>query len=275
MRDVSYKLDNEQMDNLRQYIDNHYLNKVLQSYVLELTSTDPEDDAGNLQTNSASSAINGQRSNGVHPTPPLPSFNNILDDISFLGPGQMPQPSDSSQFSTDLSMLGPGEIYEPSREMPYSKGGRASLTENMREQASLLLNHRSHTPEKQSSRPEQEESEGEESPDSTERKRLLSTWLSPSKKSFGPVATSARKWSSSSVENIHRTSLTKEESGKAAESSSAQQWVSSLFMKSDSKPCPKGRRSVKKEPSNALTFGRRRGPFRKSSRIVQQGNLLP
>ena len=301
VRDGSYKLDNEQMDKLRRYIENHYLKKALQSHVIDLTSTDPEDDAGNFQANSASSAINGQRSNGVHHMPSLPSLNNAMDDISFLGPGQMPQPSDSSQFSIDLSMLGPGEIHKTVREMPYSKGGRASLTQDIREQASLLLNRRSHTPEKPNqtfSQPRQEESEEESSPDSTERKRLLSTWLSPSKKPFGSVAASARKRSSSSADNIQRTSgsspatanrspnpprnlesklsssFTKVETEKGANSGSAQQWVSSLFMKSDPKPSSKGRRSVKKEPSKAITSGRRRGPYRKSGRSVQQGNLL-
>lgn len=295
MRAGSYKLDNEQMDNLRRYIDNYYLKKALQSHVIDLTSTDPEDDAGNFQ---AECIINGQRSNGVHPTPSLPSLNNPLDDISFLGPGQMPQPSDSPQISIDLSMLGPGEIHD----MPNSKGVRATLTENIREQASSLLNRRSHTPErpnKKSSHSKQEESEEESSPASTERKRLLSTWLSPSKNSFGSVATFARKRSSSSTDNIQRTSgsspstankpqnlsrnsesklfssLTKVETENGAELGSAQQWVSSLFMKSDPKPSPKGRPSVKKEQSKALTSGRRRGPYRKSGRLVQQGNLLP
>lgn len=299
MRAGSYRLDNEQIDNLRRYIENHYLMKALQSHVIDLTSTDPEDDAGNFQ---ADSTINGQRSNGVHPTPSLPSLNNPLDDISFLGPGQMPQPSDSPQISIDLSMLGPGEVHQNSCEWPNSKRVRATLTENIRDQASSLSNRGSHTPEKPDkkfSRSKQEESEGESSPDSTERKRLLSTWLSPSKNSFGSVATSARKRSSSSADNIQRTSgsspstanrpqnlsrnsesklfssLTKVETENGAELGSAQQWVSSLFMKSDPKPSSKGRRSVKKEKSKALTSGRRREPYRKSGRLVQQGNLLP
>ena len=294
VRDGSYKLDNEQMDNLRRYIENHYLKKALQSHVIDLTSTDPEDDAGNSQANSASSAINGQRSNGVHLIPSLPSLKNALDDISFLGPGQMPQTADSSQFSIDLSMLGPGEIHKSVREMPYSKGGRASLTQDIREQASLLLNRRSHTPDQL----KQEESEEESSPDSTERKRLLSTWLSPSKKPSGSVALSAIKRPSPSAVNIQRpsgsspatanrpsnpprdpesklsSSFTKVETEKGANSSSAQQWVSSLFMKSDPKPSSKGRRSVKKEPFKAIISGRRRGPYRKPGRSVQQGNLL-
>lgn len=296
VRDGSYKLDNEQMDNLRQYIENHYLKKALRSHVIDLTSTDPEDDAGKCQATYTSSTINVQNSNGVHPTPSLPSLNNALDDISFLGPGQMPQSSDSSQFSIDLSMLGPGEVHKPSSEMPKSKGGRASLTENIREQASLHLNRRSHTPERPNSKNSQtkQDSEEEPSPDSTERKRLLSTWLSPSKKSFGFVATSAGKRSSSSAESIQRTSgsspstanrpqnlesklsssLTKVRTENGVDSGSAQQWVSSLFMKSDPKPSSKGRCSVK-EPSKALLSGRRRGPYRKSGRSVQQGNPLP
>lgn len=296
VRAGSYKLDNEQMDNLRRYIDNHYLKKALQSHVIDLTSTDPEDDAGSFQ---ADYAINGPRSNGVHPTPSLPSLNNPLDDISFLGPGQMTQPSDAPQISIDLSMLGPGEIHNNTSELPNSKGVRATLTENIREQASSLLNRRSHTPEKPDKKfyhSKQEESEEESSPASTERKRLLSTWLSPSKNSFGSVATSARKHLSSSTDNIQRTSgsspstanrpqnlsrnsesklfssLTKVETENGAELGSAQQWVSSLFMKSDPKPSSKGRRSVKKEQS---TSGRGRGPYRKSGRLVQEGNLLP
>lgn len=299
MRAGSYQLDNEQMDNLRRYVENYYLKKALQSHVVDLTSTDPEDDAENFQ---ADSIINGKRSNGVHPTPSLPSLNTPLDDISFLGPGQMPQPSDTPQINIDLSMLGPGEVIGISSGMPNSKGLRATLTENIREQASSLLNRRSHTPEKPNkniSQSKQDESEGESSPDSSERKRLLSTWLSPSKNSFSSVATATRKRSSSSAANIQRrsgsspstanrpqnlsrnseskllTSLTKVETENGADLGSAQQWVSSLFMKSDSKPSSKGRRSVKKEQSKALTSGRRRGPYRKSERLVQQGNLLP
>lgn len=302
VRDGSYKLDKEQMDNLRRYIENHYLKKALQSHVIDLTSTDSEDNASNFLTNTT---INGQQSNGVHPTPSLPSLNNALDDLSFLGPGQMPQPFDSFQFSIDLSMLGPGEINTTFSQMPSPKGGRAALTENNRDQASLLWNRRSHTPEKPNKKlpqTKQEESEEESSPDSTERKRLLSTWLSPSKKLFGSVVTSARKPSTSSANYIQRASEsspstanhpqnplgnpesklsspltkveTKVETENGADSGSAQQWVSSLFMKSDPKPSSKGRRSVKKEPSRALASGRRRGPYRKSGRLVQQGNLL-
>lgn len=294
VRAGSYKLDNEQMENLRQYIENYYLKKALQSHVIDLTSTDPEDDAGNFQ---ADSILNCKRSNWVHSTPSLPSLNNPLDDISFLGPGQMPQPSDPPQISIDLSMLGPGQIHHVSSEMPNSKEVRAILTENIREHASFFLNRRSHTPEKSNeniSQSKQDESEGESSPDSFERKRLLSTWLSPSQNSYSSVATAARKRSSSSAVNIQRasepssstadkpqnisrnseskllTSLTKVETEDGADLSSAQQWVSSLFMKSDSKPSLKGRRSVKKEQSKALTSGRKR----KSGRLVRQGKLL-
>lgn len=286
------------MENLRRYIENHYLKKALQSHVIDLTSTDPEDDASNFQ---ADSIINGKRSNGAHPTPSLPSLTNPLDDISFLGPGQMPQPSDSPQINIDLSMLGPGEIAGISSGLPNSKGVRANLTENIREQASSLLNRQSHTPEnpnKDISKSKQDESEGESSPDSSERKRLLSTWLSPSKNSSSSVPTTARKRSSSSTANTQRasgpspsaanrpqnlsrnsesklTSLTKVETENGADLGSAQQWVSSLFMKSDSKPSSKGRRSIKKEQFKALTSVRRRGPYRKSNKLVQQGNLLP
>lgn len=295
MRAGSYKLDREQMDNLRRYIENYYLKKALQSHVIDLTSTDPEDDAGTFQ---ADAIINGKRSNGVHSTPSLPLLNNPLDDISFLGPGQMPQPSDPPQISIDLSMLGPGQIHHVSSDIPNSQGVRATLTENIGEHASSFLNRRSHTPEKpieNISQSKQDESEGESSPDSSERKRLLSTWLSPSKNSYSSVATAARKRSSSSAVNIQRasgsspstanrpqnisrnseskllTSLTKVETENGADLSSAQQWVSSLFMKSESKPpSSKGRRSVKQEQSKALTSGRKR----KSCRLVRQGKLL-
>lgn len=288
------------MDNLRRYIENHYLQKALQSQIIDLTSTDPEDGMDNLESKSVSLPINSRQSNGVHPTPSQPSSKNILEDISFLGPGQMPHPPETAQFNIDLSMLGPGEVYNASTSalLPDFGAGRASLTEKVRDRASLQLNRRSRTPEKPMkmfSPSKQEESEEESSPDSIERKRLLSTWLSPSKKSFSPVATTLRKYSSSSADNLLRSSrsspampnrppnssrkleskltssLAKEEIENGVNSDSAQQWVSSLFTKSDSKPSSKGRLSVKKVPSKVSTPVRRIVPFRKSGRTMQQG----
>lgn len=299
MRDGCYQLDNEQMDNLRRYIENHYLQKALQSQIIDLTSTDPEDDVGNLPGKSVALAINAERSNGVHPTPSQPSPNKILDDISFLGPGQMPQPPEPSQFNIDLSMLGPGEVFDSSNSalLPQFRRRQASLTEKLLEKATLLLDRRSKTPEKPTKRfpqPKQEESEEESSPDSTERKRLLSTWLSPSKKSFSSVATSSRKHSSSFADIIQRTSgsspaiakrppnssrkpepklfssLAKVETENGVDSGSAQQWVSSLFTKSDPKPSSKGRLSLRRVPPKA-SISVRRGPYRKSGRLTQQG----
>lgn len=299
MRDGCYKLDNEQMDNLRRYIENHYLQKALQSQIIDLTSTDPEDDVGNLPGKSVALAINAERSNGVHPTPSQPSPNKILDDISFLGPGQMPQPPEPSPFNIDLSMLGPGEVFDNSNSalLPQFRRRQASLTENLSEKATLLLDRRSKTPEKPTKRfpqPKQEESEEESSPDSTERKRLLSTWLSPSKKPFSSVATSSRKRSSSFADIIQRTSgsspaiakrppnssrkpepklfssLAKVEAENGVDSGSAQQWVSSLFTKSDPKPSSKGRLSLRSVPPKA-SISVRRGPYRKSGRLTQQG----
>lgn len=302
VRDGSYKLDNEQMDNLRRYIQDHYLQKALQSQVIDLTSTDPEDDQSNLHGQSALSVINGQRPNGVHPTSSQQSLNSVLDDISFLGPGQMSQPPNSSPSNIDLSMLGPGEVHTTSARLPDLRGGRASLTEKLREQAnSSMLNGRSQAPEKPSDKnyqQTQEESEDEASPDSTARKKLLSTWLHPSD-SFCSVATPARKFSSSYAENIQRTSgsspaiskpppntsrkpeselstpLTKVETENGVDSGSAQQWVSSLFTKSDLKPPSKVRLSAKKMSSKAST-PIRRGPYRrKLGRSVRQGKQLP
>lgn len=299
MRDGSYKLDNEQMDNLRRYIEDHYLQKALQSHIIDLTSTDPEDDMGDLQGKSVTLAINSRRSNGVHPTSSQPSPGDE-DDLSFLGPGQMPQPPDPSFFNIDLSMLGPGEVCDTSASalLPSRRGSRASLTEKLREQANLPMDRRSQTPEKPTKRfsqPTQEESEEESSPASAERKRILSSWFSPSKKSFGSVATSSRKRSSSSADNIQQTSgfspaianRPPNSSGKPEAKStsslkvetengisgSAQQWVSSLFTKSDPKPS-KGRLSVKKMPPKASTSVRR-GPYRKAGRLLQQGKQLP
>lgn len=302
MRDGCYKLDNEQMDNLRRYIENHYLQKALQSRIIDLTSTDPEDDVGNLPGKSVALAVNAERSNVVHPTPSQPSPNNILDDISFLGPGQMPQPPEPSQFDIDLSMLGPGEIFDiyNSALLPQPRRPHASLTEKLREKATLMLDRRSKTPEKPTKRfplPKQEESEEESSPDSTERKRLLSTWLSPSKKPISSVATSSTKHLSSFADTIQQTSgfspaiakrsptssrkpeprlftsLAKVETENRVDSGSAQQWVSSLFTKSEHKPSSKGRLSLKKVPPKASTSARR-GPYRKSGRLTQQGKWI-
>lgn len=304
VRDGSYKLDNKQMDNLRRYIENHYLQKALQSQIIDLTSTDPEDDMDNLRGKSVALAINGRRPNRVHSTPSHPSPKNVLDDISFLGPGEMPQPHDSARFNIDLSMLGPGEVFGPSTFtlLPDFKQGRASLTENFRDQTNVKLIGRSQTlekPTKMFPRPKREESEEDSSEANTGSKWVLSTWLSLSNEAPGSVATSVRKCSSSSADNLQRTSgtsplianrppnssrklepkltspLTKIETENGVDSGSAQQWVSSLFTKSDPKPSSKGRLSVKKVPTKASTSVRRRGPHRKSGRLMQQGNSLP
>ena len=120
----SYKLNNEQQKEVKEFISTSFSRRVAQIATIDLTLTDQDDDdGGSIQgKNVAKITSKGPSLDPFDPSSSRTSTRvHASDDLSLLGPGQFSEftstsSSSSSSTSTqihtvdDLSLLGPGQM---------------------------------------------------------------------------------------------------------------------------------------------------------------------